>query len=145
METIPKSRCRQIGTIRKTHGVHGRLILEFEPQFEDTVERANRLFLEIDGLLVPFFISPEGVQFNSDKTAIIAFDWVNTEAYARRFQGCAVYVFRHEADEVDKDAEEVDENKFLHYILSDADGMEVGEIVAVDDYSGNLVFTVEAG
>ena len=50
METIPKSECRQIGTIRKTHGVHGRLILEFNPQFEDTIEQTKHLFLEIDGL-----------------------------------------------------------------------------------------------
>lgn len=142
METIPKSECRQIGTIRKTHGVHGRLILEFNPQFEDTIEQTKHLFLEIDGLLVPFFISPDGIQFSSDNTAIITFDWVDTQEYARRFTGCPVYLFTHEAGD---DVVESTEHPFLHYRLLDAGGKEVGKISASDNYSGNIVFTIDAG
>ena len=53
METIPKSECEKIGYLKKTHGVRGELVLEFEPQFEVSIENANRFFVEIDGLLVP--------------------------------------------------------------------------------------------
>jgi hypothetical protein len=76
METIPKSDCQKIGFIRKTHGVHGELVLEYEPEFEESVVEAERFFLEIDGLLVPFFVAEEGLRFRSAKTALITFDWV---------------------------------------------------------------------
>jgi len=82
METIPKSDCRKIGFIRKTHGVHGELVLEYEPEYEESVVEADRYFLEIDGLLVPFFVAEEGFRFRSAKTALITFDWVETEKYA---------------------------------------------------------------
>ena len=63
METIPKSDCQKIGFIRKTHGVHGELVLEYEPEFEESVVETERFFLEIDGLLEPFFVAEEGRRF----------------------------------------------------------------------------------
>lgn len=142
METIPKSECRQIGTIRKTHGVHGNLIIELEYGFEETLEFTERLFLEIDGLLVPFFIAGNGIQFHSDKTAILAFDWVETEEYARRLVGCPVYVFN---SEIVSETGEDEGIQFLNYLLQDAEGKDVGKVTAVDNYSGNIVLTVDAG
>jgi 16S rRNA processing protein RimM len=141
METIPKSECQKIGFIRKTHGVHGELVLEYEPEFEESVVETDRYFLEIDGLLVPFFVAEEGFRFRSDKTALITFDWVDTEKYARRLVGSSVYLFNHEIIDVPKESSI---SPFLHFRLLNEKGKEIGEISAVDDYSGNIVFTVDA-
>jgi 16S rRNA processing protein RimM len=139
METIPKSECTRIGFIRKTHGVHGALVLEFENEFEESVAEADRFFLEVDGLLVPFFISEEGFRYKSAKTAIVEFDWVKSENDARRYVGCQVYLFEWEIVDV---ADETSVSNFLHYRLLDENAKEIGIITAVDDYSGNVVFTV---
>lgn len=141
METIPKSDCRKIGFIRKTHGVHGELVLEYEQEFEESVGEADRFFLEIDGLLVPFFVSEDGLRFKSAKTVLVRFDWVDTEKYARRLVGNPVYLFSH--DIIDE-PEETSSSQFLHFQLLDENGKDLGEISAVDDYSGNIVFTVDA-
>jgi 16S rRNA processing protein RimM len=140
METIPKSDCQKIGFIRKTHGVHGELVLEYEPEFEESVVEAERYFLEIDGLLVPFFVAEDGLRFRSAKTALVTFDWVETEKYARRLVGSSVYLFNYE---IIDEPEEATISQFLHFQLLDENGKKLGQISAVDDYSGNIVFTVD--
>jgi 16S rRNA processing protein RimM len=140
METIPKSDCQKIGFIRKTHGVHGELVLEYEPEFEESVVEAERYFLEIDGLLVPFFVAEDGLRFRSAKTALVTFDWVETEKYARRLVGSSVYLFNYE---IIDEPEEASISQFLHFQLLDENGKKLGQISAVDDYSGNIVFTVD--
>lgn len=140
METIPKSDCQKIGFIRKTHGVHGELVLEYEPEFEESVAESGRFFLEIDGLLVPFFVAQDGLRFRSAKTALVIFDWVDTEKYARRLVGSPVYLFKNE---IIYEPEEAVISQFLHFNLLDENRKEVGKISAVDDYSGNIVFTVD--
>ena len=142
METIPKPDCQKIGFMRKTHGVYGELVLEYEPEFEESVVEANRFFLEIDGLLVPFFVAEDGLRFRSAKTALVTFDWVETEKYARRLVGSPVYLFKYEI--IDEPGE-ASTSRFLHFRLLDEIGKEVGEISAVDDYAGNIVFTVNTG
>lgn len=141
METIPKSDCQKIGFMRKTHGVHGELVLEYEPEFEESVAETQRFFLEIDGLLVPFFIAENGLRFRSAKTALVTFDWVETEKYARRLVGSSVYLFNHE---IVDEPEESFTSQFLHFRLLDEFGEKVGIISAVDDYAGNIVFTIDA-
>jgi 16S rRNA processing protein RimM len=141
METIPKSECTKIGFIRKTHGVHGAVVLEFESEFEESVDEAERFFLEVDGLLVPFFVAEEGFRYKSAKTAIVEFDWVKSENEARRYVGLPVYLFQWE---IVDEAEEPSVSQFLHYRLLDENSLEIGVVTAVDDYSGNVVFTVDA-
>jgi 16S rRNA processing protein RimM len=140
METIPKTECIRIGFIRKTHGVHGALVLEFESEFEESVAEAERFFLEVDGLLVPFFVAEEGFRYKSAKTAIVEFDWVKSESEARRYVGSQVYLFQWE---IVDEAEEPSVSQFLHFRLVDENEVEIGKITAVDDYSGNVVFTVD--
>ena len=140
METIPKADCQKVGFIRKLHGVHGDLVLEFEPEFEWSVAEAERFFLEIDGLLVPFFLKEDGFRFKSTKTAIVSFDWVETEKYARRLVGCPVFLFTNEI--VDESTEQ-SISEYLHFTLVDEKLGEIGTITAADDFSGNVVFHVK--
>lgn len=141
METIPKTDCEKIGFFRKTHGVHGEVVLEFEEHFEYSVEEAERFFVELDGLLVPFFIAEDGLRFKSSKSAIVKFDWVDTEKYAKRLIGASVYLYLDEI--VDEPLES--EALLKGFVLFDTEKGEVGEIEQVDDYSGNVVLTVKHG
>ncbi len=139
METIPKTDCQNIGFFRKTHGIRGELILEFEPRFELSVEDASRFFIELDGLLVPFFIEENGLRFKSGNTAIVTLKWVDTEKYAKRLTGSSVYLFK--TDIVDDDTEPL-ESQLINYLLIDVALGEIGIINRVDDYAGNIVITV---
>ncbi|MFV0593689.1 MAG: ribosome maturation factor RimM [Draconibacterium sp.] len=139
METIPKADCEKIGFFRKTHGVHGEVVLEFEEHFEYSVEEAERFFVELDGLLVPFFISDEGLRFKSSKSAIVKFEWVDTEKYAKRLIGASVYLYNDEI--VDEPPE--NESLLKGFVLFDKVKGKVGKIEHVDDFAGNVVLTVK--
>ena len=139
METIPKADCKQIGFIRKTHGVWGELALDFEPAFELSLSKSERLFLELDGLLVPFFIADEGLYIKSSKSAIVKFDWVDNEEYARRLVSSSVFLFSHEIVSEEEDTSIPD---FENYLLEDETLGPIGIITRIDDHSGNVVFTV---
>lgn len=138
METIPKNDCEKIGFFRKTHGVHGNVILDFEPHFEYSVEDANRFFVELEGLLVPFFISDNGLRFTTSNSAIVTLDWVKTEKYAKRLIGSSVYLFK---EEITDEPEEIDET-LEGFLLIDEKLGEIGMINQVDDYAGNIVLTI---
>ena len=139
METIPKSACQKIGFIRKTHGVFGELILEFDMEFEESVAETNRFFIELDGLLVPFFIRDDIFRFKSAKTAIVGFDGVVDEKYAHRLVGNPVYLYM---DEIIDEPVKNPISQFLNFKILDEHAIEVGLVKGVDDYKGNIVLTV---
>ncbi len=140
METIPKADCEKVGFIRKTHGVQGEVILEFEPHYEYSVEEANRFFVELDGLLVPFFLEKDGFRFKTTNTAILNFEDVGSEEYAKRLVGMSVYIYQTEI--LDNHQQETIQSRFLDYMLSDEQLGELGRIEQIDDFAGNIVLTV---
>ena len=93
-----------LGTIAKTYGVHGEMILRFEDPSLDPDENWESLFLKIDGILVPFFISSlrplrSGewilkLDWYEDKTqaaSLVGYDaWI--PAYARQGKGEEIYL-----------------------------------------------------
>lgn len=139
METIPKADCGKVGFFKKTHGVFGELVLEFEPQFEISVENADRFFVELDGLLVPFFVLEDGFRFKTENSAIITFDGVESEKYAKRMVGSSVYLFEKEIVVME---DEYFDSELEGYLLIDETLGEIGIINQVDNYSGNIVFTL---
>ena len=84
-----KQDCLAIGTIIKTHGIHGELIIE--AKISDLFKNIEEsVFLEIDGLLVPFFI--EEIHPTSKERFRIKFDWVDSEPHAKKISNCQVYL-----------------------------------------------------
>ncbi|MFV0377973.1 MAG: hypothetical protein ACK5JD_11815, partial [Mangrovibacterium sp.] len=96
METIPKPDCLKIGYLQKPHGIKGEIVLQFEPEYEASLDEMPTLFLEIDGLLVPFFLRDEGLRFRSGETALLHFDWVDDEQQARKLCGNSVYILKED-------------------------------------------------
>lgn len=139
METIPKADCDKVGFFKKTHGVSGELVLEYEPQFEYSIENADRFFVELEGLLVPFFIVEDGFRFKTENSAILTFDGVESEKYAKRMVGSSVFLFK---DEIIVMTDELSDSELVDYLLVDEKLGEIGIIDQIDNYSGNIVFTV---
>jgi 16S rRNA processing protein RimM len=139
METIPKADCDKVGFFKKTHGVSGELVLEYEPQFEYSIENADRFFVELEGLLVPFFIMEDGFRFKTENSAILTFDGVESEKYAKRMVGSSVFLFKNEIIVTD---DELSDSELVDYLLVDEKLGKIGIIDQIDNYSGNIVFTV---
>ena len=91
----------KIGTLTRTHGVRGEVAFHFTDDVWDRVE-ADYLFLELDGLLVPFFL--EEWRFRSDTTALVKFEDIDDIHAAETIVGADVF-FPKELTPTDADAD----------------------------------------
>jgi 16S rRNA processing protein RimM len=79
----------ETGTIVKTHGVNGELIIETNsPAYFENIKEP--VFLKIDGLLVPFFIKSSHVI--SQQRVRVLFDCTTTEPKAKKLVGLIVFI-----------------------------------------------------
>lgn len=140
METIPKSNCQKVGFIQKPHGIHGELVIRFQEEYYETLEECPALFLEIDNLLVPYFISEDGLRFKSGESVITRLDWVDSDKKAKDLCGLSVYVGQ---DDVIVSDEELSPHELVGFQLFDETIGLIGEINDVHDYAGNLLLSVD--
>ena len=137
---IKKEDVYHIGRLGKTHGVKGEVSLQFEDDIFDRVD-ADYLVLDIDGILVPFFL--EEYRFRSDSVCLVKFCDVDTQQRASELTGCDVYSPRSVADE-DGDAPSL--AMLVGFNIVDAfDGKVVGKIAAIEDSTQNVLFELEDG
>ncbi len=78
-----------IGTLSKTHGVSGEFLLVLNDLHPDTISEMESVFIEFDGLLVPFFVS--GVTARNATSVLVKFDSIESEDHASEFVHCKVY------------------------------------------------------
>jgi len=140
MESIPKQDCRKIGYFQKPHGIKGELVLQMEEDFTESLEEYPTVFVEIDGLLVPFFIAENGLRSRSSESALLRFDWIENEDQARKLCGSSVYL---KNEDIIWEEEDISLHQLVGYTLFDSIIGTIGKILQVDDYSGNLLLTVE--
>jgi 16S rRNA processing protein RimM len=140
METIPKSNCTKVGYVQKPHGINGELVIRFQEEYYETLEEYPPLFLEIDNLLVPFFIAEEGLRFKSSESVITRLDWVDTDAKAKALCGLSVFVNKEDVIEFD---DEMSPHALVGFQLYDETLGLIGEIREVHDYAGNMLLLVE--
>jgi 16S rRNA processing protein RimM len=130
----------KIGRLGKAHGVKGEVSFQFDDDIFDTTD-ADYLILEIDGILVPFFM--EEYRFRSDSLALVKFCGVDTQQRASELTGCDVYFPRALAEE----AGEVPSLAGLvgFDLVEASTGKAIGRIASIDDQTLNILFELEDG
>ena len=130
----------KIGRLGKAHGVKGEVSFQFDDDIFDRVD-ADYLVLDIDGILVPFFM--EEYRFRSDSVCLVKFCNVDTQQRAQELTGCDVFFPRALAEEGD----EMPSLSMLvgFKIVNNANGKTVGRIAAIDDSTANILFEMEDG
>ena len=130
----------KIGKLGKTHGVSGELSFLFDDDVFDRAD-ADYLILDIDNILVPFFI--EEYRFKTDNNAIIKFEGIDTQDRAREFTGIDVYFPRELNDEEENGLSWA---AIVGFDIIDASTSKtVGRIASVDDSTINILFELEDG
>lgn len=139
----------EIGTIQKPHGVKGELSVTLHDADVD-LSGLRCVFIEREGLPVPFFIS--SVRERSTLARLVHIDGIDTEADARRVAGAPllamadeVTAMLHEAGEADAGAEDADgiyANDLLGLTAS-SEGRVLGKVKAIDDSTANLLMVIE--
>lgn len=134
---IKQEEVYRIGRLGKPHGVKGEVSFQVSDDVFDRVD-ADCLVLELDGILVPFFI--EEYRFRSEDIALLKLEGVDTADQARELTGSSVFFLRRLAD---NDREEVTWAEIIGYRIIDANTLqEVGTLTDVDDSTVNTLFNV---
>ena len=137
---IKQEEVYRIGRLGKAHGVKGEVSFQFDDDIFDRVD-ADYLFLDIDGILVPFFM--EEYRFRNDTVCLVKFCDIDTQQRAKELTGCDVYFPRALAEE----AEEQPSLSMLvgFNIFDTSNGKTIGRIAALDDSTANILFELEDG
>ena len=130
----------KIGRLGKAHGVKGEVSFQFTDDIFDSVD-AEYLVLDIDGILVPFFM--EEYRFRNDSVCLVKFCDIDTQQRAQELTGCDVYFPRALAEEAD---ETPSLSSLVGFeIVRVSDGFAIGKISAIDDSTQNILFELEDG
>ena len=130
----------KIGRLGKAHGVKGEVSFQFTDDIFDSVD-AEYLVLDIDGILVPFFM--EEYRFRNDSVCLVKFCDVDTQQRAQELTGCDVYFPRALAEEADETLSLASLVGFE--IISVSDGSVIGTIASIDDTTQSILFELEDG
>lgn len=130
----------KIGRLGKAHGVKGEVSFQFDDDIFDTTD-ADFLILEIDGILVPFFM--EEYRFRNDSLALVKFCDVDTQQRASELTGCDVYFPRTLAEDSEG---QLSLSSLVGFDIVEASNSKVvGKIAAIDDTTQNILFELEDG
>lgn len=135
---IQRELCTGIGYVKKVHGLKGEIMISFEEDLDELIESLEYLFLEVEGLLVPFFID-EFIPRNSIN-ANLKLEGVNSQEKALHLVGCKIFV---ESEQIESEDLFESPLKLIGYLYIDRSMGAIGEIQGIDDYNGNLVLTID--
>ena len=129
----------RIGKIGKPHGVKGEVSFHFDDDIFDRTD-ADFLILELDGILVPFFM--EEYRFRSDSLALMKLEGIDTQERARELTNCEVFFPREQQD----DEENLSWAAIIGFtVIDEQTNTPVGTIASVDDSTENVLFELEDG
>lgn len=128
-----------LGTLSKLHGVKGAYQLFSDRTIDENIENWESVFLEIQGLLVPFFI--ESVRVTSEQSVIIKFEDINSPEAAREFISCDVYhtPVKHAKSAAKKENTET----FEGYLVVDKLHGAMGTVIEVLNYNQNILLSLK--
>ncbi len=127
----------KIGTLGKAHGVKGEVNFSFT---DDVWLRVSipYLFVKIEGLLVPFFLSDK--RMRGDQSALLRFDGMETCDDVQEL--CGQDVFFPRSLKPQDEEEEYTWDYFRGFLLVDTERGELGTIDEVDCSTENVLFVV---
>lgn len=129
----------KIGTLTRTHGIGGELSMNFTDDVWDRAD-ADYVFLEVDGIQVPFFL--EGWRFRSDSVALLKFQDIDNSETANEYVGADVY-FPYSLTPEPNEDDEYTWRHFTGWQVVDAQAGSIGYIDYVEDSTVNTIFCVD--
>ncbi|ALO16115.1 ribosome maturation factor RimM [Salinivirga cyanobacteriivorans] len=130
--------CVLAGTITKTHGVDGKVVISTDNDLE-TKDFREPIFINIDGLLVPFFVVT--IDTKGRNQYILTLELVEDVDEASTLIGLDVYLSA--TDDVFSESIEMSQLEGLNVI--DQEKGEIGRIKRIDEVAGNYLLVIDNG
>lgn len=122
-----------VAQVLKSNGTDGEVILSFRDVAPEDIDLQEPVFIEFDGLPVPFFI--ESFTQRGTNRALVHLTGVKNLRDADELVGKFVGVEYFQDEEAEDD--------FIGWTLFDEDGQKIGEVSDYEDIPGNLCLVVE--
>ena len=122
-----------VAQVLKSNGTDGEIILGFRDIAPEDIDLQEPVFIEFDGLPVPFFI--ESFVKRGTSRALVRLTGVKNLRDADELAGKLV--------SVEYFSDEDDGEDFIGWTIFDQDGERIGEVVDYEDIPGNLCLVVD--
>ena len=126
---------QRIGQVLKSNGRDGELLVSFSGISPEDIDLEEPVFIEFDGLPVPFYFEAFSQRGNS--RALVRLTGVHNLTDADELAGAVLYA--------EDDLYEDEEEDLTGWTVLDADGTKVGTVSAHEDIPGNPCIWVETG
>ena len=127
------------GSLLKTSGIKGEIILRFNNNLPREIKKPESIFVEVDQKLVPVFI--DDFKIKSNNTAIVKIEGINNEFSSKEFIGCEFYLTNQLAKVMLTEPE--DEIDVAGYKVIDQNNAEIGEVIEFIDIAENPLLNVK--
>jgi 16S rRNA processing protein RimM len=131
---------RYIGKLSKLHGFDGEAFLIFDEAYSKKITKTEWVFLTIEGLPVPFFVSD--IELRSTSTAIIKLLDINNSNDMKQYIGCEVSVVYSGKD---KKNSKFEISGIKGYAVIDVTTGTIGIANELLNYNDNLVMQIFNG
>lgn len=138
---IRKEDVIEIGKFLKPHGLKGELnaVLDVDDTY---AEDGNPLIVEMDGILVPFYV--ESFRPKGSEACLVKLAGIDSQQDSRQFVNKIVYGLRSDLENY-FDSEDLDiESDLIGFKMFDKELGEIGNVIDIDDSTANVLFVVES-
>ena len=134
-----KENCLHIGSIFKLHGYKGNIILYNENDYSFDFKKINHLFIDIDKILVPFFI--ERISVHKTKNFLIKLEGIDSEIKAKKILNHEIY-FSNDFKPINFEKTK-DEENIIGYEIKDNYLGKIGVIEKIDSQTSQKLIYVK--
>jgi 16S rRNA processing protein RimM len=139
---MKKSDCKLLGTLSKPHGYKGQLVLIAESSLPENLEDWESVFVEIDGLLVPFLF--DEINHTHTDSAIIRFEDYENIDLIQELVHCRVYAPLKNFPRK-KGSSSFEITDLEGYSVTDSTYGEIGVVEEILEYNQNVLLRIMQG
>jgi len=123
---MKKEECFFLGIISKKHGYKGDVNIKLDVNSSKKFKELDYLFIDLNGKLVPFFIS--SLSFKNNNIALVKFENINDEDSANSLIGKSTYL---KLDLLREDERPL--QALIHFQVIDKKYGELGQVIAIQE------------
>lgn len=138
---LPGLNCVELGIITRRHGLKGQLVVQLIHQSGvENLKEAESIFIEIDGLLIPFFIE----EFNPHaRNPLIKFVDVEDEKFIKRLENCKLWIDVNNNFIESKETEQEDITSLIGFNIIDKTFGKIGFLTNINLIPGNNILEID--
>lgn len=135
---MKKEDCYFLGKITRKHGLQGNVFLKLDTDQPEMYNKLEGIFVEVNGLLVPFFVAKQ--QWSKNDTLIISFK-NSTEALVEQTIGKDVYLPLSTLPKLS--GKKFYYHEVIGFEILDENGTSCGKIASVNDQTAQHYFILD--